>query len=205
MIEYQNRTTQLPLILASQSPRRRQLLERAGYQFTINAPPESVECGICSDRGPRGWVAESSFLKARYVAGKTENGLVVAADTVACCQGRILGKPSSREHAKEMLEFMSGREHEVLTGVTLWVRPDDRYETHVECTLLEMQALDPKMLEDYLETDAWIGKAGAFGYQDGIDWVRIKSGSANNVVGLSVEKLPEWIAKLEGESIQRKS
>jgi septum formation protein len=169
------------------------LLAQAGYEFEVIAPPDWVECGICSSRSPAELVAESSFRKAKHVSRLIDTGIVLAADTVAECGGQILGKPADRDHARHMLKLMEGREHRVLTGVTLWQQPGDKYVTHIEQTLLKMDVFDEDELEAYLDSDDWIGKAGAFGYQDGLDWVHIIEGSGSNVVGLPIEKLADWL------------
>jgi septum formation protein len=186
----------IELILASQSPRRRQLLADNGYEFKVIAPDESVERGVCSNCSPEELVLESALLKARAVAQQVESGLVLAADTVAECNAEILGKPVDRDHAEKMLRLMSGKQHQVLTGVCLWHRPSDRYAVHVEQTILRMDLLSEPQLKRILDSDGWIGKAGAFGYQDGLDWVHVESGLESNVVGLPVERLEQWIEEL---------
>lgn len=185
-----------PLILASQSPRRRQLLTEHGFAFTVDAPHDSVERGICSRCSPEDLVLESALIKAAAIARQHDDGLVLAADTVAECRGEILGKPRDREHAEAMLRLMSGQRHRVLTGVCLWLCGDNRRSVHLEQTVLRMDALTDEQLEQYLDSDGWVGKAGAFGYQDGLDWVHIEQGLASNVVGLPVERLPGWIQSL---------
>ena len=185
-----------PLILASQSPRRRQLLTEAGYTFTVDAPDDSVERGICSKCSPEELVIESAFLKAAAIAKRHESGLILAADTVAVCGSETLGKPTNRDHAEKMLRTMSGKVHRVLTGVCLRLAGTATFKTWLEETTLEMSNLDDDLLEEYLDSDGWVGKAGAFGYQDGLDWVRIKEGLESTVVGLPVEKLPQWIDEL---------
>jgi septum formation protein len=189
------------LILASGSPRRRQLLEEAGYDFTIVAPHEDVECGVCSESGPAGLVTELAFRKAKAVREQllgTEPGstLLVAADTVAECDGFVLGKPRDEEHARAILQQLRGRAHRVLTGVCVW--PFERSEPliRVAVTDLVMDALSDAQVDDYLATGQWEGKAGAFGYQDRLGWVRIESGSASNVVGLPMEMLAEMLAEV---------
>lgn len=184
------------LILASQSPRRKQLLTDAGYTFTVDAPDDSVERGICSNCSPEELVIESAFLKAAAIAGRHSSGLVLAADTVAVCGSETLGKPTNREHAEKMLRMMAGKEHRVLTGVCLRIAGTDRIKTWLEETTLVMSVLSDDKLEDYLDSDGWVGKAGAFGYQDGLDWVRIVNGLESTVVGLPIEKLQGWIAEL---------
>ena len=187
-----------PLILASQSPRRRQLLTDAGFEFTVKAPSDAVERGICSSCSPEDTVLEGAFLKARAIAKDVTEGLVLAADTVAECRGEVLGKPTDRDHAERMLRLMSGKTHRVLTGVCLWDCPSNRRVVFLEQTVLKMDALSDEILNEILDSDSWVGKAGAFGYQDGLDWLHVESGLESNVVGLPVEKLPGWI-----ESFQR--
>ena len=181
------------LILASQSPRRRQLLTDAGYDFKVVAPSDAVERGICSSCSPEDTVLEGAFLKARAIAKGISEGLVLAADTVAECRGEVLGKPVDREHAERMLRLMSGKTHRVLTGVCLWDRPSNRRVCFLEQTVLKMDELSNQQLDEILDSDSWVGKAGAFGYQDGLDWLHVESGLESNVVGLPVERLAGWI------------
>jgi septum formation protein len=82
----------------------------------------------------------------------------------------------------------------VLSGLCIWRRPDDRQWIEVDVTTLQMDALSPERIEAYLETGLWEDKAGAFGYQDGVDWVRIVHGSESNVVGLPMERLAKMLA-----------
>jgi len=184
------------LILASQSPRRRQLLREMGIEFDVIVPHESVERGVSSDGSPEKLVAESATAKARAVAKQVASGIILAADTVAECKSQILGKPVDRDHAEQMLRLMSGQQHRVLTGVCLWHRPSDRHSVHLEETVLRMDQLDNHVLETILDSDGWVGKAGAFGFQDGLDWLHIESGLESNVVGLPVERLAQWIEDL---------
>ena len=186
------------LVLASQSPRRRELLEQAGYEFTICAPDDSIEReavsqGLCSNCSPEELVLKAAFVKARAIAQQTDAGLVLAADTVAHCNAEILGKPVDRDHAEKMLRLMSGQTHQVLTGICLWHRPSDTYRSHLEATVLLMDQLTQAQLDEILDSDAWVGKAGAFGYQDGLDWLHIKTGLESTVVGLPIERLQGWI------------
>ena len=187
----------LPLILASSSPRRRQLLAAAGYDFTVVPPHESAECGICSRETPPELVARLAFQKAADVAARTDRGLVIGCDTVAECQGQILGKPANREHARQMLDLLRGREHHVYSGLCLWIRPEDKHFVEVESTRLIMDPIADEQLDAYLATGDWEGKAGAFGYQDGLDWVHIIEGSETNVVGLPMELLARMLAGMK--------
>jgi septum formation protein len=185
-----------PLILASQSPRRRQLLDEAGFSFEVIAPDDSVEKGICSNCGPDQLVVDAAVAKATAIAQEIDHGIILGADTVASCKAEILGKPVDVDHARAMLKLMGGTVHQVLTGVCLWHRPSNQFVTHLQSTTVEMDKLSDQRIEDYLDTDQWIDKAGAFGYQDGLDFVRILQGLESTVVGLPVENIQSWIDDL---------
>ncbi len=177
------------LILASSSPRRRQLLSEANYRFRVVQPDDDAECGICSRETPPELVVRLAFQKAANVIGKIDSGLVLACDTVAECNAVVLGKPENREHAKEMLQRLSGREHNVYSGLCLWDKSSSKRIVDVDVSRLVMEELSNAQLEAYLDTDLWVGKSGAFGFQDGPAWIRLLSGTASNVVGLPMELL----------------
>lgn len=190
-----------PVVLASSSPRRRELLEQAGWKFRVSAPSESAECGLCSEETPPELVARLAFQKAADVARRREEpALIIGCDTVACCHGRVLGKPRDEADARRMLKLLRGRKHQVYSGLCLLLVPESRYLVDVACTELVMDAVTEKQLEEYLATRMWEGKAGAFGYQDGWDWLHIVSGSQSNVVGLPMELLDEMTRRLFGGS-----
>ncbi|MDG2014566.1 MAG: Maf family protein [Pirellulaceae bacterium] len=181
------------LILASGSPRRKELLAEAGYEFTVEPPDESAESVGNACLSPTELVAGLAFQKAAHIANRTAQGLILAADTVAECDGCVLGKPTDREHAMQMLKQMRGKRHMVHTGVCLWRRPSNRKSVQFETTTLEMTALADEEITQYLDSGLWQGKAGAFGYQDDIDWVRIVKGSASNVVGLPMHLVGQML------------
>ena len=212
------------LILASRSPRRRELLEKAGYDFEVIPADESVEEGHFDELAPEELVAELAQLKAENVLlairGMQQTGepietlqirhsrtaigpiddprVVLGGDTIAECEGEILGKPTDREDARRILKTLAGRRHYVWSGLCLWPLNENLPLVAVERTILFMNPLSDSQIEEYLDSGAWEGKAGAFGYQDGIDWVTILEGTESNVVGLPMELLEEMIASLEG-------
>ncbi len=187
-----------PLILASGSPRRAQLMQEFGYKFVVEVPSPEAECGMCSQESPPELVQRLALQKAADVAPRITQGILIAADTVAHCHGQILGKPRNREHAGEMLRLMSGRVHQVYTGVVVWHRPSEVRFHDVVRTDLRMDSLSDAALETYLDSEAWEGKAGAFGYQDGLDWVHIVEGEETNVVGLPMPRLQEMLKYMLG-------
>ncbi len=187
------------LILASSSPRRMQLMAEHGYRFEVVHPGEAAECGICSRETPPEMVARLAWQKAGDVASRVERGIVIGCDTVAECCGIILGKPKNRDHAREMLSLLRGRDHHVYSGLCLWVRPGEEHHVQVDVTRLVMDPISDAELDAYLETEQWEGKAGAFGYQDGLDWVHVIEGSESNVVGLPMEMLARMLERIEND------
>jgi septum formation protein len=171
-------------------------LTDAGYQFEVIVPHESAEGGICTGESPEELVVRLARQKAADVARQVAAGIVIGCDTIAECCGQFLGKPRDREHARQMLELLRGREHVVHSGLCLWRRPDDSVQAAVETTRLVMDRISDADLTAYLATAAWDGKAGAFGYQDGLDWVHIVKGSESNVVGLPLELLEQMLQQL---------
>ena len=182
------------LILASSSPRRRQLLTEAGYEFTVVSPSELAECGVCSGESPPELVARLAYQKAADVSTHVGPSVIIACDTVVECMGQILGKPRHEEHARAMLEMLSGRRHRVYSGLCVWRVPEGEPQVRIDETTLRMDPLSPTHIAEYLAGGAWEGKAGSFGYQDGLDWVHIEQGSPTNVVGLPMELLTEMLA-----------
>jgi septum formation protein len=138
-----------------------------------------------------------------FVSYDRQPVFVLAADTVAECDGLILGKPRDDDEARRMLRHLSGREHSVFTGVCLWpVGGRLGTETHatplvqIAITRLKMDRLSDSELDEYLDSGQWEGKAGAFGYQDRLGWVHIVEGSESNVVGLPMELLARMLREL---------
>ena len=188
-----------PLILASQSPRRRELLAEAGYVFEILSPDESAEDARYDGETPQEFVCRLAEQKARNIADritdKVVRARVIGCDTVVVCQGEILGKPMDRDDARRMLRLLHGELHSVLSGLCVLVKDGTVQSCNVrfETTSLRMQPISDEEIETYLDTDAWQGKAGAFGYQDRHSWITIVQGSESNVVGLPMELLDEMM------------
>jgi septum formation protein len=184
------------IILASRSPQRKRLLAEAGYEFEIVPPLGVDECGICSRKSPAEFVARLALEKASDVALQVGSGLIVACDTVAECDGQALGKPENESLARRMLEMLSGREHRVLSGLCVWQIPDREPLLRVAVTRLRMERLAPTELAAYVESWQWEGKAGGFGYQDRLGWVKVIEGSESNVIGLPMELLGEMLKQI---------
>ncbi len=185
------------LVLASQSPRRHQLLQEAGFDFETILPGPNAECGVCAGESTPELVARLAFQKAKDVAPRVEgSAIIVTCDTVADIQGRVLGKPQDREHAEEMIRMLSGRKHSVYSGLCVQRLPGGDPQIQVERSDLFMKELTDEQIEQYLESDDWVGKSGAFGYQDGHPWLELVSGNADNVVGLPIPLLRKLLEKI---------
>ena len=184
------------LILASNSPRRRELLAAAGYRFEVHPPnPQAESDQPLPGETPEQLVARLALQKAADVAPRFTDGLIVACDTVVECDGQILGKPRDANDARKMLQMLSGREHRVLSGLCVWPIGGTRPDVRVAVTRLRMDRLSQEQLEEYIASGQWAGKAGAFGYQDRLGWIHVIDGSESNVVGLPMELLAEMLAQ----------
>ncbi len=176
------------LILASGSPRRRELLRNAGFTFEV-IPPEVAEDNP-GNEAPAMLVERLALDKAEAVAGRfhrQDNVVVLGADTVVVVDSTLLGKPASPAEARQMLERLSGRTHEVITGVAL-VEPESARRTVAhETTRVFFRPLEPQEMEDYVATGEPLDKAGAYAIQGGASrFVTRVEGCYFNVMGLPV-------------------
>ena len=177
-------------MLASRSPRRRELALGAGWEVDLHPPADDAEAGAA----PRGrtepleaYVVRLARAKAAAVGAAGVTGTILACDTLSEVDGTALGQPADRAEARRMLETLSGRRHRVVTGVCLWQRPELEPLLATDESLLEMGPLDEAFLAWYLDSGLWRGKAGACGFQDERLPLRLVAGSASNVVGLPLE------------------
>lgn len=182
------------LILASASPRRRQLLEEAGYRFEVDPS------GIDEPEPPPGtdpslYVADLSWRKARAVAVRRTRGLILAADTTCAVDQHILNKPIDRADAERMLRLQEGRDIAVLTGVCLYRAEEHRWVGAIEVSVVRFQPLTDSQRAEFLDSGRWEGKAGAYGVQDQDPFVTVASGSWSNVVGLPMERLAQLLSE----------
>lgn len=179
----------LQLVLASASPRRRELLERLGIPFKVSVckAEENIDRGNLT---PEQLARELALLKAKDVARTLEDGLVIGADTIVVLDDEILGKPKSREEAGRMLHLLSGRSHQVITGLALVEAGGGRVQLTSEVTTVWFRRLDPGEVEWYLDTGEPMDKAGAYGIQGkGSILVDRIEGCYFNVVGLPLTRL----------------
>ena len=173
------------VILASQSPRRRELLGLTGLDFTVRAA--DIDETMSPGKAPFDEVARVSRLKALAVAREPDD-VVIAADTIVVCGGEVLGKPRDEEDAFRILSLLSGRHHEVMTGMT--VLRGNEVITHTEVTKIHFRALSPAEIRAYIATGEPMDKAGAYGIQGGAAlFADQMEGDYYNVMGLPVCRL----------------
>lgn len=183
------------LILASGSPARRELLQRAAIPFTVQ-PAHIDEPTGEGFADPRHYVHTVAWLKAAAVARQIDEGLVLAADTVGWLDGQVIGKPADEADARRILTTLGGHEHELWTGVVLWRRPDDLQICWQELSCVFFKKLSSDELDSYLATRQWQGCSGAYAIQEKDDpYVQLKSGSMSNVIGLPMESLMGTLAQ----------
>lgn len=176
-----------PIVLASASPRRAQLLGMMGLEFDI-APP-SVDESRKEGEPPAIYAERLAREKALAVAASRPDSLVIGSDTVVAIEGEVLGKPRDREEAVEILLRLQGREHRVETGIAV-VAPDGRVESSVEGVRVEFRPFDRRTAEEYVATGEPMDKAGAYGIQGyGAAIVDRIEGDFYAVMGLPIARL----------------
>ena len=180
--------SQQNLILGSSSPSRIELLKRIFNTFEIIKPDiEEPSSGFSS---PREQVAVISWLKGQEVSLQVKQGIIISADTIGWIDGKPLLKPIDREDAKEMISRMSGRNHELWTGVVLWHKPTNLQLCWQEQSIVSFKKVSPPEIEHYLETRSWKNHSGSYAIEEENDpWVQISQGSIPNVIGLPLESL----------------
>lgn len=182
------------IILASGSPRRRELLERFNIQG-LEVIPALGEEKPHPELDPSGLVSALSAAKAREIFGKNPDALVIGADTVVACSGEVLGKPKDVHDARRMLKMLSGRAHEVLTGITV-ISPRGEVR-RVEKTLVHFRELSARETDAYIASGEPMDKAGAYGIQGLASlFVERIEGDYFNVVGLPLCLLGEMMKDL---------
>lgn len=176
------------LILASASPRRRQLLTEAGYAFEVD-PSHVDEPEPDSNTPVTDYVSWLAWRKASSVATRRKTGLILGADTSCAVDGIILNKPVDRADAEWMIRLQEGREIEVVTGICLYRADLMEWVGAVEVTVCSCRPLTDEERLEHLDSGLWEGKAGAYGVQDDDPFVTVVRGSWSNVVGLPMERL----------------
>jgi len=188
----------MQLILASASPRRKELLGLFHIPFTIRVA--DIDETMDNSKTPFDEVARVSRLKALAVERQAED-IVIAADTIVVCEDKVLGKPGTEAEAVEMLQLLSGRDHQVMTGCT--VLRGDRAETFTEVTDLHFRSLSQREIERYVASGEPMDKAGSYGIQGGAAlFCERMAGDYYNVMGLPVCRLGQVLQAVAPEVME---
>lgn len=184
------------IVLASASPRRTELMTLAGLQFSV------VPADICEDvlpgEAPAEHVMRLSREKADAVAATTEGRFFVGADTVVVLDGAILGKPVDEADARRMLAALSGRDHEVITGFTVFDKVSCIHISRSVSTEVTFKSLEEQEINGYIASGCPMDKAGAYAIQGGaVHFVRSICGSYTNVIGLPMTELYEVLQAMQ--------
>jgi len=192
-----------PIILASASPRRTELLSQAGYTFEV-VPSQAEE--IITETEPEKIVEELAYAKASEVYSRIKKDynerdfIVIGADTIVYYENEVLGKPKDEQESFDMLKMLSDRTHQVYTGVSIICRKDGVKQSYLlnEKTDVTFYSISNREIKDYIQTKDPLDKAGSYGIQ-GPFAIHIKEihGDYNNVVGLPIAKLYHALTELE--------
>ena len=183
------------IVLASASPRRRELLTSAGIDFSV--VPGAVDEEPLPHEDPEGHVRRLAREKAQEVAGRTVGRFFIGADTVVVCDGEIMGKPTDAADAARMLKRLSGISHRVITGFAVYDRKRKGWLEDAVVTKVRFKMLRDEEIEAYVATGCPLDKAGAYAIQGGAAYMVEKiEGSYSNVVGLPLCEVVEALRRL---------
>jgi septum formation protein len=184
-----------PLILASASPRREELLRSVGLKFKII--PADVDETYFQGESPRTHVRRLSRDKAGVIANQYPKALVLGADTIVVIDGQILGKPKNKKQAREMLQRLSNRRHTVFTGFTIACVSAGTSRTKVVQSTVQFKKIDPAEMAWYINSDEPYDKAGGYAAQGkGASFIQAIRGSYTNVIGLPLCEVVEELKHL---------
>ena len=178
----------IQLILASSSPQRLILLKTIGV-IPDKIVPSNIDEIPEKNEKPRDFVLRMSKEKALDVSKNFPNSFILSGDTIVACGRRIIGKPSDRDNAKQILNLLSGRRHQVLSAITL-IKPDKNEVSKIVMTRVKFSRLNQNALNAYLDTNEWKGKAGGYAIQGSassfIPWI---NGSYSSVMGFPMNEV----------------
>lgn len=176
------------IILASGSPRRKEILKNLDIDFSVLK--SNIEEEIYNYIDPIDMVLSLAYLKADDIVNQVKKGIIISADTIVVIDGEILGKPKDKLDAFNMLKKLNGRKHKVITGVCLIDVEDNSRVVDYEETIVEFRKIDDSIINSYIDTGEPMDKAGSYGIQGyGALLVKEINGCYQNVVGLPISKL----------------
>lgn len=183
-----------PFILASSSPRRRQLLAEAGYEFTVVHPDIDESSFPAEQVAPCKYAEQLALAKAKSVAQKYPDSLVIGADTIVDCRGEIIGKPKNAEQARRIVQKLFGEPHKVITGLAVCRARDGVEIVTSDSTTVFPKQLTQDQIAEHIESGLWKDKSGAYAIKEnGDEFIERIEGNLTNVMGLPMELLERII------------
>ncbi len=182
------------LVLASSSPRREEIMKQLKLKFTI--VPGKIDESEFTEKNPDKLVKILALEKAKSVSDLVEDALIIAADTIVVLEDKILGKPEDNAEAKRQLKLLSGKEHQVMTGIAVLYSETGEVYVENNITLVKMLNMSDEKIDKYISTGEPLDKAGSYGIQGfGGLFVEVIKGSYYSVVGLPIHQLAEILDK----------
>jgi len=184
------------IILASASPRRKELLTGAGYRFDVIVSNINESDFPAENAEPAEHAKRLALAKAKAVANDYPDAVVIGADTIADFDGKIIGKPKDRKHAEQITRLLFSRPHKVITGLAIVRLRDNLQLIESDTTIVYPRKMTEQQVAKHLKSGTWRGKAGAYAIQEtGDEFVEKIEGSLTNVMGLPTELLKEMLSK----------
>ncbi|MFC1603693.1 Maf family protein [Planctomycetota bacterium] len=186
-----------PIVLASASPRRRQLMSEAGYEFTVVLPEVDESSFNTDDVDPVDYARRLALAKAKSIARKHPDSFVIGADTIVDFRGRIIGKAADAKEAEQITGKLFSEPHKVITGVAIIRLSDGTELVQSDSTTVYPRKMTAEQIADHVKGDSWRDKAGAYAIQEtGDEFVEKIEGSLTNVMGMPMELLESLLAGL---------
>jgi septum formation protein len=185
------------LILASSSPRRKELLEDAGYTFTVKIPTVDEEAFAKTNLKPAEYAEQLALAKANSIAEDYPDALIIGADTVVYSKGQVIGKPKDAEDARSILKKLSASVHKVITGLALIWSSNNVKIVQSESTTIYPRKMTNSQIDEVIKSGVWQNKSGACSIEDFDQFVEKIHGSLTNVMGLPMELLQKTLKKIK--------
>jgi septum formation protein len=185
------------IILASASPRRKELLTRAGYKFDVTVSDINESDFHPENAEPAEYAKRLALAKANDVASEHPDAIVIGADTIADLDGKIIGKPEDTKHAEQITRFLFSKPHKVITGLAIVRLKDSLQLVESDTTVVYPRKMTEQQIAKHIKSGTWRDKAGAYAIQEtGDEFVERIDGSLTNVMGLPVELLKKMLKKV---------
>ena len=186
----------VPIILASASPRRKQLLAQAGYEFKIVSPGIDESAYLADSVSPRKYAERLALAKAKDVAVRFPDCLVIGADTIVDFNGQIIGKPADDKDAEQIIKKLFSKPHKVISGIAIVRVADGTEVVESDTTTVFPKKMTAEQLAEHIKGQSWRDKAGAYAIQEeGDEFVERIEGSLTNVMGLPMELLQRLLKR----------